>query len=170
MQNLLGEEVFSVCCFTGHRPNKFPWGNNERDIRCFKYKASIQTKVLSLINNGVYHFICGGAIGFDMYCAEIVLLLKEQYPDIKLEVAVPCENQHSLWNKDFQMRYLEILKKADIVTYVSREYTSFCMSKRNDYMLNKSDIVVAGFVEGTTGGTANTIKKAQKLGKKIIFV
>ena len=44
------------------------------------------------------------------------------------------------------------------------------MSKRNDYMLNKSDIVVAGFVEGTTGGTANTIKKAQKLGKKIIFV
>ncbi len=30
-----------TCCFTGHRPNKLPWGEDESDPRCLKLKADI---------------------------------------------------------------------------------------------------------------------------------
>ena len=40
---------------------------------------------------GVTHFISGMAQGVDLYAAEIVLELKEQYPQITLECAIPYE-------------------------------------------------------------------------------
>ena len=29
-------------CFSGHRPEKLPWGDNERDERCVALKAAIR--------------------------------------------------------------------------------------------------------------------------------
>ena len=31
----------NICCFTGHRPDKLPWGTNEYDPRCLRVKADI---------------------------------------------------------------------------------------------------------------------------------
>ena len=33
------------CSFSGHRPEKLPWGDNERDERCLTLKASIREMV-----------------------------------------------------------------------------------------------------------------------------
>ena len=30
-----------TCCFSGHRPDKLPWGLNERDPRCAALKLSL---------------------------------------------------------------------------------------------------------------------------------
>ena len=38
-------EKSKTCCFTGHRPNKLPWGDNENAPECLALKASIARKV-----------------------------------------------------------------------------------------------------------------------------
>ena len=60
-----------------------------------------------------------------------------------------------------------ILKKADSVTLVSERYTPECMLKRNRYMVDKSDLVIAVFNGIKSGGTWYTINYAQKKNKTI---
>lgn len=34
-----------ACAFTGHRPHKFPWKDNESDPRCIALKAVLVVRV-----------------------------------------------------------------------------------------------------------------------------
>ena len=62
------------CAFTGHRPQKLPFGSNESDERCVTLKHCLHDLILRLIEQrNVRHFISGMAIGTDMYAAEIIL-------------------------------------------------------------------------------------------------
>ena len=49
------------CAFTGHRPGKLPWGEDESDLRCIALKAKLRAAVESAIHEGMEHFICGMA-------------------------------------------------------------------------------------------------------------
>ena len=85
-----------TCAFTGHRPQKLPFGFNEADERCTALKKLLRTKIIEYIETEhVTHFISGMALGTDMYAAEIVLGLKAAYPGITLTCALPCESQAS---------------------------------------------------------------------------
>ena len=45
-----------VCGFTGHRPEKLPWGNDEQDQRCKALKLVIARQVEQLADAGVEVF------------------------------------------------------------------------------------------------------------------
>ena len=51
--------------------------------------------------------------------------------DFKLHMILPHEGQADKWSDSAQERYHSILKKADSVEYVSREYYDGCMLDRN---------------------------------------
>ena len=52
-------KIKKVCCFTGHRPKKLPFGFNEADERCILLKQKIKEKVEYLITEqGVTHLFC----------------------------------------------------------------------------------------------------------------
>lgn len=161
---------FKVCSFTGHRPQNLPFGFNEGDKRCIFLKKILQKKIEMMITKyGVKHFISGMAIGVDMYAAEIVLSLKKKYPDITLECAVPCENQSSKWSEALKKRYDGIIGQCDKKTVLQKYYTKDCMQKRNKYMVDNSDFVIAVW-DGTPSGTGKTVQYAKTLGKLIIIV
>ena len=65
-----------TCCFTGHRPNKLPWGNNEGDPRCLRLKEELAARLDGVYQAGFRHFLCGMALGCDLYFAEAVLTLR----------------------------------------------------------------------------------------------
>ena len=73
------------CSFSGHRPEKLPWGDNERDERCLALKASMDEMVRKAYDDGYRHFICGMARGCDTYFCEAVLRLRDRVQDITLE-------------------------------------------------------------------------------------
>ncbi len=50
-----------TCCFTGHRPDKLPWGEDESDPRCLRLKRAIAQAVEDVYISGVRHFITGMA-------------------------------------------------------------------------------------------------------------
>ena len=158
------------CCFTGHRPNKLPWRYSEKGIRFFFFRRKLREPILNAINDGYDYFISGMALGIDMLCAEIVLELKKKRPNIKLECAIPCLNQTAKWNVQSKVRYNNILKQADKITYVSDcNYYNCCMAKRNKYMIDNSSMLIAVY-NGREGGTKQTIEMAKKANLKLVLL
>lgn len=82
-----------TCCFTGHRPHKFPFKYNERHPDCIQLKSLLKREIKKAIHEGYKTFISGMAIGVDIWAAEAVLELRKLHPRIRLVAAVPCLNQ-----------------------------------------------------------------------------
>ena len=81
-----------TCAFTGHRPKGL--GYPESDGRCAALKEKLRSLIVKLIEEeGVTYFISGMAQGVDMYAAEIVLELKEQYPRLHWNVRFPMSGR-----------------------------------------------------------------------------
>ena len=110
---------YKTCCFFGSRPNKLPWGYEEKGIRYFFFRQKLKKTVIGAIGNGYIHFISGMALGIDTIAAEIVLELKAKYSKITLECAIPCINQTEKWSEESIMRYQNICAQADKLTLVS---------------------------------------------------
>ena len=162
--------LYRICCFTGHRPQSLPWGYNESGLAFILFKNKLKKAIKSAIADGFNHFISGMALGVDMLAAELVLELKKKHPNIILECAIPCKNQSCKWQSDSVDRYNAILEQADKVTMVSdTNYFNGCMQKRNKYMIDKSERVIAVF-NGTPGGTAQTIESAKKAGREVVII
>ena len=159
-----------VCCFTGHRSQKLPFGFNEQDERCIKLKDALKKEIIRQIDEySVTDFISGMAIGTDIFAAEIVLELKKQFPQLWLECAIPCENQASKWREAECERYFNIISQCDKETLLQTRFTPDCMQKRNEYMVDKSDYVIAVW-DGTPSGTMNTVRYAEKCGKEVVII
>ncbi len=167
-----GEGVYpteKTCCFTGHRASKLPWGHNEDDPRCVALKRELYDAISRLYAIGYRRFICGMAMGCDMYFAEAVLRLKEERPGVCLEAAVPCPEQDARWPAQERKRYARLLSGCDRYTLISERYTYTCMAERNSYMIAQSSLLVAVF-GGERGGTFNTIREAVNLGRRIVEI
>lgn len=167
MKDKIGEYLSmwssTTACFTGHRCEKLPWGYNEKDIRCLKMKKRVRNEIEFAISNGYRHFISGMALGFDMICAEIVLELKEIYPYITLECAIPYKGQSNMWSEIYKKRYNNILLQADKVRCIYTHFVRGCMHERNRYMVNNSSMIIALY-SGLSGGTKYTLNYALKQG------
>lgn len=48
------------CAFTGHRPHKFPWKDNEADPRCIALKETLAEQIATLAGAGVTEYFTGG--------------------------------------------------------------------------------------------------------------
>ena len=156
---------FKICGVKGHRQMGFPWDYNDKECNAHKdYLETMERLITKYIEEkGYNYFIAGGAIGVDTDFAETVLRLRDtKFPHIKLEIAVPCQNQELKWHEEDKKKYHEILAKADFVNVLSKGYTPFCMQKRNEYMVNKSSMVFAFWNGEKKGGTWNTIHYIEK--------
>ena len=160
-----------TCCVTGHRPQSLPWGHREHDPRCVALKKLMWKEMRRLIEErGVRHFISGMAMGADTYAAELVLMLRDTYPGITLECAIPCVEQTKLWPEEDRERYLSLLEQADRETLVQREISEGCYRKRNRYMVDNSAFVLAVWNGRGRSGTQSTVDYAKKQGREIIVI
>lgn len=159
------------CTFTGHRPQHLPFGMNENDDRCVKLKEALKEQIINLIEaEDVTHFITGMALGVDLYAAEIVLDLKACYPNITLESAIPCETQAVKWSMVQRERYYDIAAQCDKETMLQSHYSPDCMGKRNRYMVDHADFIIAVW-DGSPSGTGKTVTYARgRNGKSIIVI
>ncbi len=159
-----------TCCCTGHRPKGFPFKYGIDKQKDNAYLKALEQKIkLAITSYGITNFISGMALGVDLDFAEIVLKLRKDYP-VKLECAIPCPDQTLKWNDKDKLRYDGILKRADEINLISQRYTPDCMLKRNRYMVDKSDLVIAVFNGIEKGGTWHTIDYAESKNKTIELI
>ncbi len=156
-----------TCCFTGHRPEKLPWGNDETDPRCIVLKKKIQDAVETAYAEGKRHFICGMARGCDFYFAEAVIALRERKEGVTLEAAIPCAVQSASWSAVHRVRWERLVAACDTKTVLQEGYTPYSMIRRNRYMVDHSSLVIAAF-DGSDGGTRRTLEYALK--QKVEFL
>ena len=142
---------------------KLPWGMREDDPRCLEMRSWIREQIEFFYQKGYTDFICGMAIGCDMYFAEEVLSLRPEHPDIKLHAAIPCADQSSRWNRAQKQKYEELLSQCDGKNTFVENYTPDCMQFRNEYMVNESSALIACY-NGRPGGTMATIAMAAREG------
>lgn len=177
-------------CFTGHRPNKlggYDWSTNKnQEIMTRVYNAICGVVLSNQQDDKTYKFICGGALGIDQMAFEIVNNIKkytETLGNMKIitELAIPFADQYKRWNSADIEIWKGQLAVADIVTYVDKlddykirgyregAYMAPKMQKRNEYMVDQSDWVIAVW-NGTRGGTANCVHYAQSKNKRLLIV
>ena len=157
------------CCFSGHRPGKLPWGENENDSRCIALKHRLWDLLETAYEEGYRHFICGMARGCDLYFCELALQLRQNHSDVTVEAAVPCPSQCDRWPEEEQRRYRRLIESCDYETLVQEEYTPQCMQRRNRYMVDHASLLIAVH-DGCSGGTRATIQYAIERGLNIIDI
>lgn len=150
-------------CFTGHRV--LPKQQLPALLRELNHILE------TAITQGFVDFYTGGALGWDTYCAQLVLDLRENYPGIALHLVLPCprEEQTARWNERQRLAYDCIYRQADSCEFVSEGYTSSCMRKRNQRLVTLSDCCICYCREPEGySGTAQTIRMARQKGIPII--
>jgi len=157
----------SACSFTGHRPEKLPWRDQESDPRCAALKRRIQDAVEAAYDEGYRHFLCGMAMGGDFYFCESVLALRRRHPDVTVEAVIPCPTQADGWPEQQRERYRALVEACDYETLVSERYTQDCMQRRNRYLVDHAALLIAAY-DGTPGGTQYTIQYAMRRGVEIV--
>ena len=136
----------TTCCFTGHRPNKLSWGSNEGDPRCIALKERLRESL------------------------KAVLDLRDRRQGVTVEAAVPCEEQAARWRERDRARYASLLERCDYETLVQHQYTPGCMQRRDRYMVDRSQRIIAAYDGRTAGGTLYTLTYAMRQGLETVIL
>lgn len=142
---------------TGHRPDRCGGWTvpNEKSIKIKEELSKIfKEKDAQIV-------ITGMALGSDMYASEVAIDM-----NIGLWAAVPCDDQDLLWNKEQREKYKNLINACSNVINVSPGYYQpYKMMKRNEWIVDNCDEMVAVWDGKNSGGTYKTIEYAKKENK-----
>lgn len=114
---------------------------------------------------GAEKILSGMALGFDQLVVKAALEI-----GLPFDACLPFRRQSKTWPPSARSEYFELLKKAAQIIIVSEgEYNSWKLHKRNHYMVDNSDMVLAYLPpEFTSGGTYSCIQYAKSLNRPIL--
>lgn len=152
--------IDTTACFTGHRPEKL--GGYERDNPVMnRLRVVLRERIAMAYEAGIRTFISGMALGLDQLAAELVLEARAVHGDIRLVAAVPFDGQEGRWPVASQKHYHKLIQLADdCVVVCEGAYAAWKMQKRNEWMIDRSYLVIAVW-DGSTGGTFNAVMYAR---------
>jgi uncharacterized phage-like protein YoqJ len=154
--------------FSGHRSERLPKSTEGLD----ELRSRLYEEIDKAVDDGFDTFIFGACYGFDLMCAEIVLLrqmvIRHSDPKrIRLIAAIPFEEQASKWSKLDRELYFNTLSKCDEVITISTKFNMNCYHKRNRYMVDNSSRLIC-YYDGGRSGTGYTVNYAQEKECEII--
>ena len=156
------EKRLHRCCFTGHRPQKLR--RSEKEI-----KTDLEQAINQAIADGYTTFITGMAYGVDIWAGQIVVRLRQSNPALHLIAAVPFRGFEDRWSADWKKAYSDLLEQADLVKYICPRYNAGAYQRRNEWMVDRSNRVIAVF-NGEPSGTKNTIDYASRLCVSVLLI
>lgn len=146
------------CCVTGHREI----AEEKRNYII----SELREEIKNALRDGYNCFISGFAQGVDLLFAEIVAELKRSNPDIILEAALPYYDRLKTKDENFQ----RLIKQCSSIKICSEKYTRECFLKRDRYVVDSSNRVIAVYDGRVGGGTYYTLKYAKEHEKDIRII
>ena len=163
-------DILKTAAFTGHRPERLPWGQNENTAPARAFREHLKDVLTELIVTGCVNFLSGAARGFDTIAAETVLELREEYPWVSLTVVLPCDDQAARWGEADRARWERLVGQADHVLHMTDRYDKGCMFRRNRYLVDNSSLLIAACEDGAPSGTAMTLAYAAEKNRTVIRI
>jgi uncharacterized phage-like protein YoqJ len=156
--------------FTGRRPNRLGgYGKTSNP-----YYSWVVEQIGDVIERsyaqGFRRYISGMALGFDKWVAQEILARYEDHKNIVLVAAVPFPSQPAKWNEHDQEEYYEMLDRAEIQMVGEDPWAIGKLMKRNEWIVDNSEALVACWDEKPDGGTWNCIAYARKQGKPVYVI
>ena len=145
-------EVAMTITFCGH--SNFSFDNTVKE----KLKELLLQEIRK---NPACKFYLGGYGDFDSLCLNILKEIKANFPAIELLFITPYLDDNYSKLETAKLYYDGIIYPP--LENVPRQ---FCISKRNEWMVNEADFLIA-FVKYSWGGAAKTLEYAKR--KKVGF-
>lgn len=146
-----------TCCVTGHR--SIP--SNQADA----VRQGLEQAVCQAVADGYTAFISGFADGVDLMFAGIVSQAMQENPEIKLIAAIPYRKRLDTLQK--RERTKTLIEQCAEIYVAAEKYLPSVYVKRNRYMVERSDRVIAVYDGRDCGGTAGTIRLAHQMKKEL---
>lgn len=138
-----------VVAGTGHRPQSLGVAHRGSIIEA-KIKAGIVEALTDLKPDVV---LSGMALGFDQWLAEVCIEI-----EIPFDAIVPFQGQERVWKPDQRRHYQYLVARArNTVVVCEGGWANWKMQKRNEYLVDHCDILLAAWDGNPAGGTANCV-------------
>ena len=151
-------------CFTGHRPDKLSQ-DSEDELR-----LRLQQRIIQAISEGYTIFYCGMALGTDIIAGELVVSLRQQYPELQLIAVIPFPEQSRGWPQSWRTRWNRLMRRADEKVILYPRFVRGCYHARNRYMVDHAEKVIAVYDGSQEGGTHMTITYARRKGVPVELI
>ncbi len=112
-------------------------------------------------------FWSGMARGFDLAAAEVVLDFIDQGANATLCCAVPYALQSKSFPLEDKLLYDRILSRASEVVTLEERYRVDVFHRRNNLLVDRAEQILAYYDGMGSGGTAYTVKRAQRAGIRV---
>lgn len=158
----------SVFTVTGYKPHEISVFDDKHPG--LKYiKKALRKNIIYLVENEALEWVLiSGQLGVELWAAEVIFELQEDYPDLKLAVITPFLEQEANWKEEKQEYYQFILAQADFVdSLTKRPYENPAQFRmKNEFFINKSNGLLILYDEDTTGSPKYILDMARKRQEK----
>ncbi|MDR0957718.1 MAG: DUF1273 domain-containing protein [Clostridiales bacterium] len=152
-------------CFSGYRPEKFPFSVEADNPTLLILKLKLQEEVRKAVKEDGAVFYSGMQRGFDILAAEAVLELKSKCENVNLVCVLPFKGfvVGGLWEN----RFRKLIQFADEIVTISNLPSKWAFLARNDYIVSHAETAIV-FYDGKHGGSEYTVRKAYENGLNVI--
>ncbi|WP_085523606.1 SLOG family protein [Tuberibacillus sp. Marseille-P3662] len=151
-----------VYVITGYKPKELGiFSNQHQGIEVIKH--AIKMQLIQLLDYNLEWVLTSGQSGVELWACDVVLDLKQDYPELKLSILTPFLEQESMWPDVVKEQYTRILSTADHVDSITKrpyEHPSQLRLK-NDFLIRKSDGLLIIYDEETPGSPDYYLQPAE---------
>ncbi|RNF39128.1 SLOG family protein [Planococcus salinus] len=127
-------------------------------------KKALESRFRALLDEGLEWVILSGQLGVETWAAEVVLDMKEEFPDFKYAILTPFLNQEKKWNETKQEKYEMLIAHADFHrSLTSKPYEApWQFIEKNKFFLRNSDGILIVYDEETDGSPKFIKQEAER--------
>ena len=151
--------------FSGHRPDRLPGNGEPSAPEMQALTAALRQALVSAIDRGKTVMLHGCMAGWDIICAEQIILLKEQFPRVQLISIAPYKaaffSREKCWTADWISRVREVFNQHDMGIKIAETYRPGIYYERNRVLVDHSSELIC-YWNGDGGGTKYTVELAKE--------
>lgn len=143
----------------------------DNDPKITVIKKVLKREISDYLNAGLEWVLVSGNLGTEIWSAEVVAELKNDYPDLKLGIIYPFKEFGSNWNEKNQANLTKIEGLADYVNSVSHQpYQSPAQLKMHTkFLLEHSGASLLVYDKEYSGKTEYFLKDAELFSEKFPY-